>query len=265
MGVILETRGLGFGYGKTGDPVFEDLDLSVEAGELFCILGPNGIGKSTLLKCLAGIERPTSGHVRLLDKDLASYSRSAAARITAYVPQMHQGAFAFTVFDAVLMGRAPHVGPFSSPSARDRRIAGQAIESLGIGHLAEKPYTEISGGERQLVLFARILAQEPRLLLLDEPTSHLDFGNQIQVLALVQSLAEQGMAVIMTSHFPDHAFLVSHTAAIMREGGFEVQGDPLDVITEDRLSAAYGASVRLVDLDGYGRICVPLLPDANRN
>ncbi len=260
MGVILQVDGLGFRYGKSTEPVFADLDMQIKQGEVFCILGPNGIGKSTLLKCLAGIELASSGNVRLLERNLSDYSRSQAARVIAYVPQMHQGAFAFTVFDAVLMGRAPHVGPFSAPSANDRRIAQEVIESMGIGHLADKPYTEISGGERQLVLFARILAQEPQLLLLDEPTSHLDFGNQVQVLALVQQLAERGMAVVMTSHFPDHAFLVSHQAAIMTNGGFEIQGDPRDVITEARLTAAYGAAVKLYDLDGYGRVCVPMLP-----
>lgn len=261
MGVILETAGLGFRYARRKDDVFTNIDMRIDAGEVFCILGPNGIGKSTLLKCLAGIQHATSGRVSLLGRDLAAYSRSEAARVIAYVPQMHQGAFAFSVFDAVLMGRAPHVGAFSAPNARDRRIAAEAIEAMGIGHLADKPYTEISGGERQLVLFARILAQEPQLLLLDEPTSHLDFGNQVQVLALVQELAAKGMAVVMTSHFPDHAFLVSHHAAIMTAGGFAAQGAPKDVVTEASLSTAYGAAVRLFDLDGYGRICVPLLPD----
>lgn len=256
MGLILEARGAGFAYGG-GTPVFSGLDMHVRQGELFCILGQNGAGKSTLLKCLAGLSKVSLGEILLKGRDLASYSRAGAARIIAYVPQSHHEVFAFTVFDVVLMGRVPHLGLFSSPGAKDREIARRAMQEMGVAHLADKPYTEISGGERQLTLFARILAQEPQVLLLDEPTSHLDFGNQVQALALIRKLADQGMAVVMTTHFPDHAFLVQGQAAILSQGRFTAQGPPLEALSEEGLSQAYRTRVRLVDVQGYGRICVP--------
>ncbi|WP_027184658.1 ABC transporter ATP-binding protein [Desulfovibrio inopinatus] len=261
MGVIMEAQNIGFGYDGSQDRVFDRLSFAIHPGDVFCILGPNGTGKSTLLKCLAGIEPVSSGHVVLQNRNIATLSRAETARIIAYVPQSHQSLFAFTVFDVVVMGRAPHIGVLSSPSQKDYEIADKAITAMGITHLRDKQYTNISGGERQLVLFARILAQEPKVLLLDEPTSHLDFGNQVQVLALVKQLAERGIAVIMTTHFPDHAFLVGHETAIMASGRFMVQGPPHEVVTASRLSDVYAAEVRLVDIEGYGRICVPLLPD----
>ncbi len=260
MGVIMDIRDIGFRYAGTSKLVFDKIGFRVQSGEVFCILGPNGTGKSTLLKCLAGIEALSSGAITLHERNLATMSRTEIAKIIAYVPQSHHSVFAFSVFDVVVMGRAPHIGFLSSPSSKDYDIAEKAIEDMGIIHLRDKQYTNISGGERQLVLFARILAQEPQVLLLDEPTSHLDFGNQVQVLSLVRQLADQGIAVVMTSHFPDHAFLVGHKTAIMSSGKFLAEGLPKDVITAPRLSEIYDADVRLVDIDGYGRICVPVLP-----
>ena len=261
MGLILEASDLAFSYGG-GPTIFSGLNLTAGAGEIVCILGPNGTGKSTLIKCLAGLNRPTAGRVRLAGKDSSALSRAAIARVAAYVPQLHQGVFAFSVFEVVLLGRAPHLGFFGAPGRRDREAAQLAIAALGIEHLADKAYTELSGGERQLVLFARILAQEPKLLLLDEPTSHLDFGNQIQVLALISRLADQGLAVVMTSHFPDHAFLTSRTVAVMAGGRFVAVGKPAEVVTEERLAEVYGVNVRIATLPGYGTVCVPLLPEA---
>lgn len=264
MGLILEARDLSFAY-PGGRTIFSGLDLTAAAGEIVCILGPNGTGKSTLVKCLAGLYRPLAGSLSLAGREAGTLGRAAVARIAAYVPQLHQGVFAFSVFEVVLMGRAPHLGFFGAPGRRDREVADRAIAALGIEHLAGKPYTDLSGGERQLVLFARILAQEPRLLLLDEPTSHLDFGNQVQVLALIRRLADQGLAVIMTSHFPDHAFLTSRTVAVMAGGRFMAVGRPGEVVTEERLAAVYGVDVRIVNLDGYGTVCVPLLPEARES
>ncbi len=268
MGVTLEARGASYAYpgagtgARTGGkPVFSGLDLAAVPGEVFSILGPNGAGKSTLLACLAGLRPVSAGKILLAGRDLTSYPRAEAARIMAFAPQAHQAVFAFTALDVVLMGRAPHLGLFASPGRKDRDIAHEALAAMGVDHLADTPYTETSGGQRQLILFARILAQKPRILLLDEPTSHLDFGNQIQTLVLIRKLADQGMAVIMTTHFPGHAFFADGRAAILSGGRFTATGRPREALTEKALSAAYGVAVRLADVPGCGRICAPLTGD----
>jgi iron complex transport system ATP-binding protein len=224
------------------------------------ILGPNACGKTTLLKCIDGLMKLEHGSISIDGKDLRSLSRSEIAKAIGYVPQFHQPSFAFTVLDTVLVGRAPHIGFLESPKAEDIKIAKDALETMGIPYLAEKPYTQLSGGERQLVLIARILAQQPSLLLLDEPTSHLDFGNQIRLLNILSKLANTGLPIIMTSHFPDHAFLVSNNVALMKEGELIDVGTPEQIITDSTLATVYKIRVKVVDVDvGVNRkIVVPV-------
>ena len=257
--MMLSVKDLSFGYGRGNGLIFNELSFEVGEGRIMCILGPNGVGKSTLIKCLAGLMPPSSGGILVGGRDFRGLGRRRTAQTLAYVPQTHQPVFAFSVFDFVLMGRTPHIGPFSSPSRKDRKTTEAAIDSLGLLHLADRPYTEISGGERQLAMFARVVAQEPKVLLLDEPTSHLDFGNQVLVLALIQGLARQGLTIVMTSHFPDHAFLTSDLAAVMSGGGFAEFGTPNEVVTEEALSRVYGIKVRILNLEG-GRVCIPVMP-----
>jgi len=173
---------------------------------------------------------------------------------------MHQPAFPFSVLDAVLVGRAPHLGFLESPKKSDYEIAEAAIEAMDITHLAQRPYTELSGGERQLVVFARVMAQQPSLLLLDEPTAHLDFGNQIRVLRLVEELASAGLPVIMTSHFPDHTFLVGSKVAVMKKGEFLAFGPPSEVVTDQNLEAIYNSKVSVKEINGHAgyRACIPV-------
>jgi iron complex transport system ATP-binding protein len=243
-----------------GSGGFRNVSFSIRPGQVLCILGPNGCGKTTLLKCLAGIFKLSKGRVWLNDQEVSHLGRQALARCVGYVPQLHQPAFPFSVLDAVLVGRAPHLSFLQSPGEKDIAIAEAAIEALGISGLKSRPYTELSGGERQLVVFARVIAQQPSLLLLDEPTSHLDFGNQIKVLRLVEDLAAAGLSVIMTSHFPDHAFLISSKVAVMKKGEFLDFGPPERVITEDNLESIYGIRVKMMDVNGAGgpRVCVPV-------
>jgi iron complex transport system ATP-binding protein len=239
---------------------FRDVNFTLKAGEVLCILGPNGCGKTTLLKCLIGLMNLQGGHVMLKERDITQLDRREMAKIMGYVPQLHQPAFPFSVMDAVLVGRAPYLNMLQSPGKKDEEIAEMALKAMGIEALRDRPYTQLSGGEIQLVLFARVLAQQPSLLLLDEPTSHLDFGNQIRTLQLVQELASTGLPIIMTSHFPDHAFLASSKVAIMKDNRFLAVGSPEDVITEENMERIYGIKVKIVDVDGPEgrRICVPL-------
>jgi iron complex transport system ATP-binding protein len=254
-----------FHYDDNCESGFKEVSFSLKPGQVLCILGPNGCGKTTLLKCLTGIFKLNKGNVWLDGEEIAHLDRSAVARKAGYVPQVHQPAFPFSVLDAVLVGRAPHLGFLESPGAKDIEIAEAAIEALGISNLKNRRYTELSGGERQLVIFARVMAQQPSLLLLDEPTSHLDFGNQIKVLRLVEELAATGLPIIMTTHFPDHAFLISSKVAIMKKGEFLAFGPPDEVITEANLEAIYGIKVRVADVNGSvgRRICVPVRIDSN--
>ena len=229
MAVKLSAERLAFGY--PGKRVGHDVDLTVEPGQVICLLGANGSGKTTLFKTLLGLLAPQGGRVHLDGRSLDGWSRRALAQVVGYIPQAHTGTFPFSVIDMVLMGRAAHIGTFSSPSRTDVRIAEQALEGMGIADLRDDAYTEISGGQRQLVLIARALAQEPEVLIMDEPTANLDFGNQWLVLSRVRSLVGGGRSVMLSSHDPDHAFMCADRVGLLHGGVLERLGPPEEVIT----------------------------------
>lgn len=260
VGLMLRVEDAEFFYDNTGSKGFSNVGFSLNRGEVMCILGPNGCGKTTLLKCLIGLLKLSKGRVLLDDRDIGQLGRRDIATLVGYVPQLHQPAFPFTVLDAVLVGRAPHLNFMESPGKEDQEIAEMAIDAMGITALKDRPYTQLSGGEMQLVIFARVLAQQPKLLLLDEPTAHLDFGNQVRVLRTVGDLASTGLPVIMTSHFPDHAFLASSKVAVMKDNRFLAIGSPDEVITEERMEKIYGIKVKILDVEAPARrkICLPL-------
>jgi iron complex transport system ATP-binding protein len=243
--MILELRDLCCGYGPY--PVLDVVSLGVRRGENLCLLGPNGSGKTTLFRTVLGLIPALSGEVLVEGRSLQNLGRRARAKLLAYVPQAHQAPFPLDVRDVVLTGRVSYVGLASAPTRRDRRIALEALDALGIGRLAGRPYTELSGGEQQLVLIARALAQEPRVLVMDEPSSHLDFGNQARLLALVRSLAhERGIAILMSSHLPNHAFACASTVALIQSGRIAHVGPPATTLTESTLEAVYGVGVRVL-------------------
>lgn len=257
MNNIMDIKDAEFSYnGKKS--VFKNVSFSIEKGDVFCILGPNGTGKSTLIKCMNSLLKLKSGRISLKNKNIYSMKEIDIAKIIAYIPQSNNSVFAFSVFDIVLMGRTPHLNLTSVPGKTDYKIAEEALKNLGILHLKNKTYTEISGGERQLVLMARAIAQQPEILLLDEPTSHLDFGNQIRTLKVIKELAKTGLSVVMTSHFPDHAFLSCNKVAIMNQGTIMEIGKPEFVVTENNMKQAYGVDVRIIDVDENRRACIPM-------
>ena len=256
MAVALEARGLGYGY--PGRAVGRGLDLALDAGEVLCVLGPNGGGKTTLFRTLLGLLPAQAGEVRLQGAPLASLPRAEVARRMGYVPQGSAAQFAFTVREAVLMGRTAHVGLFAAPGPVDRAAAEEAIEALGIVSLAERVVTELSGGERQLAMIARALAQGARLLVLDEPTASLDFGNQVRVLREIRRLAGEGYAVVFSTHDPGQAFLAAGRVLLIAHGGAFRQGAPEQVITAQNLREVYGVEVRIAAFDG-ARACLPVL------
>ena len=257
---LIEVRGAGFSFGEQA--VFRGVDLDVYSGEVLTILGPNGCGKSTLLRCLGGALALTQGTVRLEGVDLFSLDVRARARKIALLFQDHTPSFPYPVLDVVSMGRTPYLSAFGAPSAQDIAIAEEALEQVGVSHLKKRPYTELSGGERQLVLLARTLAQQPAVILLDEPTAHLDFKNQVRSLQQIGALAARGVTMIMTTHDPNQAFLFPGRTALMRPGGSLAVGPPPEVITDELLSAAYGIGVAVLSIErrdslGELKFCTP--------
>jgi len=257
----LEAKHLDFGYGARR--VGCDVSLALEAGEVLCLLGPNGSGKTTLFKTLLGLLPPQGGQVLMDGVDLQRRKRGEVAQRVSYVPQAHAAFFPFTVREVVLMGRTAHLGIFSSPTRRDREIAQTAIERMSLPHLSDSIYTRISGGERQLTLIARALAQDARIIVMDEPTANLDFGNQVRVLEHIQALARTGMGVLLSTHDPDQAFICADRVAMLHEGTLARTGAPAEAITAESLRQLYGVSVEVTQVEtGSGArrtVCIPLL------
>ena len=255
----LEAKNLGFGY--RGRRIGSEVSLALEAGEVLCLLGPNGSGKTTLFKTLLGLLPVQEGQVLMDGMDLRVKRRGEVARSVSYVPQAHAAFFPFTVEEVVLMGRTAHLGVFSSPSRRDRGVARAAIERMRLTHLADAVYTRISGGERQLTLIARALAQDARVIVMDEPTANLDFGNQVRVLEHIQSLAQSGIGVLLSTHDPDQAFLCADRVAMLHDGRLARLGVPEATITADSLKEIYGVEVAIVRVPMEGgrdrAVCIP--------
>lgn len=259
--MLLEVMNAACGYGTK--KVVENVSFDLRPGEILCLLGPNGVGKTTLFKCILGFLKLMDGEILLNSENISRFPKNKLAKIIGYVPQAHTPPFPYKVLDVVVIGRTAHLGTFESPSGEDMEIAEQALETLGIYDLKDRIYTEISGGERQLVLIARALTQQPDILIMDEPTSNLDFGNQVRLLEQIKKLSQKGMSIIMTSHFPNHVFLCSTKVALMQRNDIFMTGRVDEIITEENLKCAYGINVRITSIeDDNGNIikaCIPLL------
>jgi len=255
--MIYSVENVQYSYRPSLPMVLRDVDLTLEEGETLTILGRNGAGKSTLLRCMLGLLRPQRGAVRLCGREVSSMKPRLVASQVGYVPQNHAPSFGYSVFDFVLMGCASRVGILSHPGRRERAAAERAMEMLGISHLAARNYSELSGGERQQAAIARAVAARPKAVLFDEPTAHLDVGNQVRVLRIIKSLSENGFAVAVTTHDPNHALLLGGKTAIFdREFGV-VSGGAEEMITEENLHALYGEKLILRYLEELDRsVCI---------
>ena len=247
---------LGFSYTPT-TPIFGDVTFSVEAGQTVCLLGPNGCGKTTLLNCIVGLHKPTSGDILVDGISVNTLSGAQVAQRLGYVPQEITAAFDYTVLDYVVTGCAPHLKWFKRPGEAEYARAWESLKRLNIERLADHSYARISGGERQQVSIARVLTQKPSFILLDEPTSHLDFGNQIRVLRVVKALAEEGYGILMTTHNPDHVLMLGGDVVMMSRGGAYRFGKASEIVTAEALQELYGVEIYLEHSERAQRdVCV---------
>ncbi|MBI4284825.1 MAG: ABC transporter ATP-binding protein [Chloroflexi bacterium] len=226
--------------------VLDSIDLAIAAGQMVAILGPNGSGKTTLIKLACGILRPKPGEIRLDGTDLARLGRKCIARSVAVVPQQFHIPFAFTVAEVVMLGRAPFIKAFTEEREDDRQAVANALQLVGITRLQDRRFDELSGGERQKVIVAMALAQQPKLLLLDEPTVHLDITCQVEILELVRKLnTETGLTVIAAIHDLNLAALYFDRLVLLRGGKLLADGTPFQVLTETNINEAFAASVKV--------------------
>ncbi|KAF5082649.1 putative ABC transporter ATP-binding protein [anaerobic digester metagenome] len=252
----IEVANLSFSYGA--HPILKHVSFAAQENQLLSILGANGVGKSTLFRCMLGLQKGYSGQILLHGKNLNAMSIMDIAKAVAYIPQSHNPSFNYSVFDMVLMGTTHQVSVISKPGKKQLQLVEQALERLGISHLKKRGYTQISGGERQLVLMARALVQKAKILILDEPTANLDYGNQIRVLTQIKSLAQEGYTIIQSTHNPDQTFLFSDTVMAMKDGEIAAWGQPGDIFTEELIRNLYAAEVTINSLyDDRVRVCVP--------
>ncbi len=252
----LTVENLKFAYGR--QEVLKGISFTASEGELLSVLGCNGAGKSTLFKCMLGLLEGYSGRILADGQDIKTLSLRKLARKTAYIPQLHYPAFSYSVFDMVLMGTAHRVSPMASPGDKEKIRTHNALEQMGIAGLAERSYNHLSGGEQQLVLMARALAQEARILILDEPTASLDFGNRIRVLSKIRELVGNGYTVIQSTHDPENAFMYSDRVLAVKSGRVIAEGAPSEILTEELMRELYGVEVDVRSLDDDKiRICIP--------
>lgn len=255
---ILDVKNAGFHYQPQKD-IFKNISFQMGAGEAMCIVGANGCGKTTLLDCVLGLKPLSEGEVFLDEEPLTGMKPSQIARQMAYIPQMHKTTFAYTVLEVVTMGCCSTLGPFSAPGREEKEIAWQALHQVGMTDFAERAYTTLSGGELQLVIIARAIAQDAKLLVMDEPTSHLDFFHEMKVMEIIGDLVKgRGVSVLMATHFLNQAYFLENIGvdtkvALMKDGSFSSRGTPSEMLTTENLEKTFNISTEIVKDSGQTR------------
>ncbi|MGN0702860.1 MAG: ABC transporter ATP-binding protein [Lentihominibacter sp.] len=255
---MIDVRNLTFAYDK--EKVLDDLSFSLGSGQLVAVLGPNGAGKSTLFKCMLGLLKHYTGEISFNGRDIRTMGRKEMAKMAAYIPQSETPVFNYTVKESVLMGTTGMLSPLQAPGEEQLAIAERAMEYLGIGHMADRGINEISGGERQLVLLARAMAQRAKILIMDEPTANLDYGNQQHVLRHIQKMAGQGYTILLSTHNPEHALQYATHVLAVKNHRVLACGEAEETLTENLIREIYGLDVRIMEVPIGGRTvrsCIP--------
>ena len=254
--MTLTVKDLTYRYAKTAAPVLQGISFTAESGDFLSVLGANGAGKSTLFRCLLGGLTDYTGAIELDGRDVRTLSRRETAEHIAYIPQIHRPTFGYSVLDTTLMGLTRQLSPFRSPTPEMEKQAMDALEQMGVAQLAERNFATLSGGEQQLVLIARALCQQSDILVMDEPTSSLDYGNQLRVLERVRLLARQGYTVLLSTHDPQHALRFSQKVLALSGGQVAAEGDTAEVLTPELLRRLYGVEAVVLDTP-CGRVLLP--------
>ena len=254
---MISVRELSFSYGSRR--VLNGISLEAKPGELVCVLGRNGAGKTTLFKCILGLLNGYTGEVLIDGENIMEMDAGQRARRVAYIPQANRPAFAYSVIDMVLMGTGARLTGMTGPAEAEYEAAEQALNKLGIGDLAERDYTRISGGEQQMVLIARALVQGARTLIMDEPTTGLDYGNQMRVQKQMRQLAAEGYTVLQSSHHPEQTYMFADRILCIKDGKVFREGTPQNVMDEMLIRELYGLEVRICEgTDGKARFFEPV-------
>jgi iron complex transport system ATP-binding protein len=254
--MTLVVKDLYFSYKMAN--VLNGISFDVSEGTLLCVLGKNGAGKSTLFRCVLGLLKGYRGTIRIDGIDAAALSARELSKRISYIPQNHTTAFSYSAFDMVMMGTTTKLGQFATPGKKERAIAEAALEMMNIGYLKNRNFCSISGGEQQLVLIARAIAQGTRIIIMDEPCSNLDYGNQIKVMKAVKNLAKRGYLVIQSTHNPEHVFLFADEVLVILDGKVGAKGQADRILTEELLKKIYGIHVNLHEVTGRQlKFCIP--------
>lgn len=252
----LIVKNLSFSYGK--NEVLRDVSFSADTGNLVCILGPNGVGKSTLFRCILGLEKPTEGSILAEGQDISKSTIRERAKLMAYIPQSHAPTFQYSVYDMVIMGTVSQVGAISMPAEAQRQVTEEVMKHLNIWHLRERGYLHTSGGEQQLVCIARALVQGAKILVMDEPTANLDYGNQVMVQTQLKKLTKEGYTILQSTHNPEQAFLYGDQILTLLDGRVDSFGKPEEILDKELIKRLYHVDVEIHSLcNDKLRVCVP--------
>ena len=258
---MIRAEHLSFAYNKL--KVLDDISFEIGQGQLVAVLGPNGAGKSTLFKCILRLLHQYEGEIWLDGQNTRDMNRKKMASLAAYIPQSETPVFNYTVMDTVLMGTTGMLSPLKSPGKEQIELAQQAIDFLDIGYMSERGINEISGGERQMALLARAIAQKAKILIMDEPTANLDYGNQHHVLRSIQNMARHGFTILLSTHNPEHALRYATSVLAIKDHHVLAQGDAGEILTRGLIKSIYGLDVKILETQVGGTIvrsCVPAEP-----